>query len=193
MIPISSKTSSPVKVKTIKKHSKVNREILSKVPISVRPAVGDIEWEKTNVIETEIQNTDTLQMSTDAKEKIHNRLEEPNQIASAAVNESNVSGNLSQQQQLPEHIKIASDEDLLTMSLSINSESDSCELYPPNTKIDDIWSGAQKLDDAVYDYDGAGSGGFRKGEKTFGSSSGSDIALHEPGSELSDDDAGTNK
>lgn len=44
-IPVAAKTSTPIKVKTIKKHSKVTKDI-KKQPVSSRPTVGDIEWEQ---------------------------------------------------------------------------------------------------------------------------------------------------
>lgn len=60
-IPLAAgRTSTPIKVRTIKKHSKVNRELTSKPGTTIRPAVEDIEWdiasgpqgEPTNVIST---------------------------------------------------------------------------------------------------------------------------------------------
>lgn len=48
-IPLpSGKTSTPIKVRTIKKHSKVNRELTSKPGSTIRPAVEDIEWDVVN-------------------------------------------------------------------------------------------------------------------------------------------------
>lgn len=63
------KTSTPIKVRTIKKHSKVNRELTSKPGTTIRPAVEDIEWDIGNggqqpVIEETIVNTTTTTIET---------------------------------------------------------------------------------------------------------------------------------
>lgn len=42
---LADKTSTPIKVRTIKKHSKVNRELTSKPGTTIRPNVEDIEWD----------------------------------------------------------------------------------------------------------------------------------------------------
>lgn len=45
---LAGKTSTPIKVRTIKKHSKVNRELTIKPGATIRPTVEDIEWAAGN-------------------------------------------------------------------------------------------------------------------------------------------------
>lgn len=240
-IPVSSKTSTPIKVKTIKKHSKVNRDIV-KPPQPIRPAVNDIEWdvpagsgkdddEQITEISTlnledvgqdedesfapviispsddysgEIDEVILVQTADDDlldSESVGKSDENVAQFVSTKTTTQTIVGDNGEEytittteekfsnadadrQQIPEIIvrqhlqqeSLISSEDLPTMSLSLNSESDS---------------------ESHYGRDGA-SGEFKKSVNAsaspirgVGSSSGSDVALHEPGAESSDDDPGT--
>lgn len=247
-IPVSSKTSTPIKVKTIKKHSKVNRDIV-KPPQPIRPAVNDIEWdipsgsgkeddddEQVTEISTlnledvgpnenesfapviispsddysgEIDEVILVQTADDDlldSESVDKSDENVAQLVSTKTTTQTIVGDNGEEytvttteekfsnsgsddrQPIPEivvrhHSQPISSDDLPTMSLSLNSESDSESHFVGR--------------------DGA-AGEFKKsenpsaspvrggvGDKTFGSSSGSDVALHEPGAESSDDDPGT--
>lgn len=97
-------------------------------------------------------------------------------------------------------LTISTDDDAQTHSLSINSESDSEDgarrdvaVSTTRTTSTTITTNTSGDTGAGLDSIGRGRTGGGGGEKTFGSSSGSDVALHEPGVELSDDDEpGTN-
>lgn len=98
-------------------------------------------------------------------------------------------------------LTISTDDDAQTHSLSINSESDSEDgarrdvavTTTTRTTSTTITTNTSGDTGAGLDSIGRGHTGGGGGEKTFGSSSGSDVALHEPGVELSDDDEpGTN-
>lgn len=98
-------------------------------------------------------------------------------------------------------LTISTDDDAQTHSLSINSESDSedgarRDVAVTTTRTTSTTITTNTSGDTGAGLDSIGRGhtaGGGGGEKTFGSSSGSDVALHEPGVELSDDDEpGTN-
>lgn len=92
-------------------------------------------------------------------------------------------------------LTISTDDDAQTHSLSINSESDSEDgarrdiaVTTTRTTSTTITTNTSGDTGAGLDSIGRGHTSGGGGEKTFGSSSGSDVALHEPGVELSDDD-----
>ena len=217
-IPVSAnKTSTPIKTKTIKKHSKVNREII-KSTAQHRPNVGDIDWDMpaTNQVsssdETEpkeeniIKEFSTLnledvsspneQRSFDPiiiispSEEYSGEIDEvyliqtlddslEDEVDKNGFNVKDVQQRQQQQQQKP--TIITTDDDLQTMSLSMNSESDS-------ESHGEVNFNAERRTEGVGSAEEFTNSSSRCGEKTFGSSSGSDVALHEPGAELSDDD-----
>lgn len=244
-IPVSSKTSTPIKVKTIKKHSKVNRDIV-KPPQPIRPAVNDIEWDVPSGRDDEEQITEisTLNLedvgendnesfapviispsddySGEIDEVILVQTADDDLLDSESVGKSDdenvaqfvstktttqtIVGDNGEQytittteekfsngeqdrQQIPEivvrqHLQESqpiSSEDLPTMSLSLNSESDSESHYGRDGASGEVKKSMHPSASPIRSV----------GDKTFGSSSGSDVALHEPGAESSDDDPGT--
>lgn len=249
-IPVSSKTSTPIKVKTIKKHSKVNRDIV-KQPQPIRPAVNDIEWdvpsgsgkddddEQITEISTlnledvgqdenessapviispsddysgEIDEVILVQTADDDhddlldSEIVDKSDENVAQFVSTKTTTQTIVGDNGEQytittteekfsngegdrQQIPEivvrqHLQESqpiSSEDLPTMSLSLNSESDSESHYGRDGASSECKNSVNPSASPIRGV----------GDKTFGSSSGSDVALHEPGAESSDDDPGT--
>lgn len=140
------KTSTPIKIKTIKKHSKIPLEI--KKQQQQRPKVDNIEWNQTGI--DEIDENLIREISTVNMEDIT----EPDNQQFQAVTLIT---------QLDEETSYNTKSDDLTEN-RVNSESDESlvDLQNKNIKI----------------------------SKTVGSSSGSDVALHEPGAELSDDETG---
>lgn len=251
-IPVSSKTSTPIKVKTIKKHSKVNRDIV-KQPQPIRPAVNDIEWvvpsgsgkddddEQITEISTlnledvgqdesessapviispsdeysgEIDEVILVQTADDEEhddlldsEIVDKSDENVAQFVSTKTTTQTIVGDNGEQytittteekfsngegdrQQIPEIVvrqhlqqesQPISSEDLPTMSLSLNSESDSESHYGRDGASSECKNSVNPSASPIRGV----------GDKTFGSSSGSDVALHEPGAESSDDDPGT--
>lgn len=129
------KTSTPIKIKTIKKHSKIPLDIKKQQQIQ-RPKVDNIEWNRDDHGIDEIDENFVREIST--------------------VNMEDITEPDNQQIQ---HVTIVSQND------DENSYNE-LKLLPSN-------------DDELTVC------------KTFGSSSGSDVALHEAGAELSDDETGT--
>lgn len=245
-IPVSSKTSTPIKVKTIKKHSKVNRDIV-KPPQPIRPAVNDIEWDvpagsaKDEEQITEISTLNLEDVGENENESFAPVIISPSDDYSGEIDEvilvqtadddlldsesvdksddenvaqfvstktttQTIVGDNGEQYtittteekfsdkdrpQIPEivvrqHLQESqpiSSEDLPTMSLSLNSESDSESHYGRDGASDEF---KKSVNPSASPIRGVG-------DKTFGSSSGSDVALHEAGAESSDDDPGTYK
>lgn len=247
-IPVSSKTSTPIKVKTIKKHSKVNRDIV-KPPQPIRPAVNDIEWDvpsgtgrEDDEQITEISTLNLEDVGPNDNESFAPVIISPSDDYSGEIDEvilvqtaadddllDSESGDKSDEnvahfvstktttqtivgdngeqytittteekfshgdedrQQIPEIVvrqhsqqesQPISSEDLPTMSLSLNSESDSESHYGRDGANGDC---KKSINSNASPIRGVG-------DKTFGSSSGSDVALHEPGAESSDDETGT--
>lgn len=132
-IPVSSK---PIKVKTIKKHSKDPLKEFVKV------LNADGSWEKTEVEKTESPSKKVVKMSFEEKS---------NSKIPVFINESS---------------KVSSPSESQKEMCDSDSDTDSRQ-SPPLRGI------------------------LKKSSmRTLGSSSGSDIALHEAGGELSDDDTG---
>lgn len=253
-IPVSSKTSTPIKVKTIKKHSKVNRDLLAKQTAQTRPAVGDIEWDLVGGSGNEqITEISTLNLEDVSSPNEHQSYEpvviispsddysgeidevilvqtpgddgdldedndDEHQICSTKRHKKRITemvtkkttngieeititteehypnGEIVRREQTEQHhitpqFTISTDDDLQTMSLSINSESDSDS---PGGGIESPYpSGGRATNNESVDGT-TGTSSSRGGEKTFGSSSESDVALHEAGAELSEDEPGKN-
>lgn len=141
---VETKTSTPLKIKTIKKHSKIPLDI--KKQQQQRPKVDNIEWKRDDDDHgiDEIDDKLIREIST--------------------VNMEDITEPDSQQIQ---HVTIIS---------QIDDESDN-ETKPAAKEMDDELTENRINSESVC--------------KTFGSSSGSDVALHEPGAELSDDETGT--
>lgn len=231
-IPVSSKTSTPIKVKTIKKHSKVNRDIV-KPPQPIRPAVNDIEWDvpsgsgkEDDEQITEISTLNLEDVGPDDNESSAPVIISPSddysgeidevilvqtadddlldgkaaQFSSTKTTTQTIVGDNGEQytittteekfsngnedRQIPEivvrqHLQDSqpiSSEDLPTMSLSLNSESDSENHYGLDTASSEFKKSVNPNASPI---------------RGVGSSSGSDVALHEAGAESSDDDPGT--
>lgn len=137
------KTSTPIKIKTIKKHSKIPLDI-KKQQQQQRPKVDNIEW---NLLNKNDDEKHVREIST--------------------VNMEDITEPVNQQfQHVTEYNSDNEPIDELTENRQ-NSESDDSLLDLPNKNI--------KINVKT----------------TLGSSSESDIALHEPGAELSDDETGT--
>lgn len=142
------KTSTPIKIKTIKKHSKIPIEIKKQQQIQ-RPKVDNIEWNRDDQGIDEIDENQIREIST--------------------VNMEDITEPDSQQIQ---HVTIISQND------DEISDDNELKLLQTSKEIDDELTEENRINSESVC-------------KTFGSSSGSDVALHEAGAELSDDETGT--
>lgn len=151
------KTSTPIKIKTIKKHSKIPLEI--KKQQQQRPKVDNIEWNQSGI--DEIDENFIREISTVNMEDI---TEPDNQQFQSVTLITQIDEEMSDNEPKLTSAK-ETDEDLTELTENrVNSESDESfvDLQQKNGK----------------------------NVKTVGSSSGSDVALHETGAELSDDETG---
>lgn len=239
-IPVAASPPAANKMKTIKKHSKTAAKP------SVRPAVGNIEWDTVPVSSTpaeRITELSTLQLEDVTSPKEHES-SEPVVILSpgddysgeidevilvqtpgddADIDEDDEYGGVDsgfspqrqrietttttvttliqqqQQQQLPTLTFSTTDDDMPTISLSLHSDS---EDGADAQAADDEYAVAQPLQRNASNSTTHSSSAASSSQQnpphhsavvaaqslTFGSSSGSDVALHEPGAEPSDDD-----
>lgn len=265
-IPVSAtKTSTPIKVKTIKKHSKVNRDLAKQSTAATRPTVGDIEWKSIiDASASTTANTDdddgkceevpamtdhrptqqiteisTLNLEDVTSPFEHQSFEpvvilSPSDDYSGEIDEvilvqtlgddygydddddddrracdlemercdDDDDGAVATARRMGDDCRrvttvpgtVSADDLQTTPSLSINSESDSDSRVesPYQLRRNILMDLARSDTDAARAAEATASltAGGSGCEKTMGSSSGSDVALHEAGAELSDDEPG---